>query len=153
MEKLHVIWIYWEIQSICNETFFEFFCSEMVSFLKFFRDNSHSFFLVYMMMANCFCGIVVQQKTLSFISTWDLCQRSSSSQVSNMPRVRFASAHNLSSGFVKCCAVVLSMKYSIPLKSFSFSFFFTHFLSLYVTWEFVLSILLLLIYGFFIIFN
>ena len=52
-----------------------------------------------MMMMNCFCGMVDQQKMFSLISNQDHCQRSSPLQISNMPQAGFESVQNLSSDF------------------------------------------------------
>ena len=58
---------------------------------------------------NCFCGMVDQQKVFGLISSWDYCQRSSPSRISNMPRAGFEPAQNLSSGLVEwSCAVVIT---------------------------------------------
>ena len=57
---------------------------------------------------NCFCGMVDRQKAFSLISSWDHCQRSSSSRISNMPQAGFEPTQNLSSGLFECsCAVVI----------------------------------------------
>ena len=53
------------------------------------------------LMMNCFCGMVVPRKAFSFISSWDYCQRFSSSQISNTPRARFEPAQNLSLGLAE----------------------------------------------------
>ena len=53
------------------------------------------------MMMNCFCGIVDQQKVFSLISSWDQCQRTSPSRISDTPLAGFEPAKNLSSGFVE----------------------------------------------------
>ena len=53
------------------------------------------------MMMNCLCGMVHQQKAFNLISSWDHCQRSSPSQISDMPQAGFETAQNLSSGFVE----------------------------------------------------
>ena len=45
--------------------------------------------MMMMMMMNCFCGIVDRRKAFSLISSWDHCQRSSSSQISDTPRAGF----------------------------------------------------------------
>ena len=66
----------------------------------------------WMMMMNCFCGIVDGQKAFSLISSRDHCQRSSPSWISDMPWAGFEPAQNLSSGFVEwSCAVSLSQTY------------------------------------------
>ena len=46
-----------------------------------------------------FCGMVDRQKVFSFISSWDHCQRSSLSRISNTPQAGFEPTQNLSSGF------------------------------------------------------
>ena len=62
-----------------------------------------------MMMMNCFCGMVDQQKAFSLISSRDHCQRFSPLRISDMPRAGFEPAQNLSSGLVKwSCAVVIT---------------------------------------------
>ena len=38
-----------------------------------------------MMMMNSFCGMVDQREVFSLISSWDHCQRSSPSRISDMP--------------------------------------------------------------------
>ena len=69
---------------------------------------SHKLGLV-MIMINCFCGMVDQQKALGLISSWDHCQRFSSSKISNTPRAGFEPKQNLSSGFIEwSCAVVIT---------------------------------------------
>ena len=52
-------------------------------------------------LMNCFCGMVDRQKAFSLISSWDHCQRSSPSQISNTPRAEFEPVQNLSSGLVE----------------------------------------------------
>ena len=60
-------------------------------------------------MMNCFCGMDDRWKALSLISSWDHCQRSSSSRISNTPRAGLEPAQNLSSGFVEwSCAVAIT---------------------------------------------
>ena len=60
-----------------------------------------------MMMMNCFCGMVDQQKTFSLMSSWDHYQRSSPLQI--FDTLRFESAQNLRSGLVEwSCAVVIT---------------------------------------------
>ena len=64
--------------------------------------TSHSFIhLQVMMMMNCFCNMVDRQKVFSLISSRGLCQRSSPSRISDMPRVGFEPVQNLHSGFVE----------------------------------------------------
>ena len=53
------------------------------------------------MVMNYFCGMVDRQKTISFISSRDHCQRSSPSQISDTLQVGFEPAQNLSSGLVE----------------------------------------------------
>ena len=56
-----------------------------------------------------FGGMVDQQNAFSLNSSWDHCQRSTSSQISNMLWAGFESMQNLSSGFVEwSCAVVIT---------------------------------------------
>ena len=57
--------------------------------------------MMMMMMTDCFCGMVDQQEAFSLISSWDHCQRSSPSQISNTLRAGFEPAQNQSSGFVE----------------------------------------------------
>ena len=47
-------------------------------------------------MINCFCGMVDQQKAFSFISSWDHCQRSPPSWISDTPLAGLEPAQNLS---------------------------------------------------------
>ena len=54
--------------------------------------------VMMMIMMNCFCGMVDQQKAFSLISSRDHCQRFSPSQISDAPRAGFEPAQNLSSG-------------------------------------------------------
>ena len=62
-----------------------------------------------MMMMNCFCEMVDRRKAFSLISSWDHCQRSSLSLISDTPRAGFELAQNLSIGFVEwSCAVVIT---------------------------------------------
>ena len=57
---------------------------------------------IRMMMMNYFCGMVGRRNAVSLISSWDHCQRSSPSRISDTPRAGSESAQNLSSGFVEC---------------------------------------------------
>ena len=57
--------------------------------------------MMMMMMMNCFCGMVVRRKAFNLISSWDHCQRSTPSQISDMPRAGFEPAQNLSSDLVE----------------------------------------------------
>ena len=58
---------------------------------------------------NRFCGKVDRRKAFNLIYSWDHCQRSSPSQISDTPRAGFESAHKLSSGFDEwSCAVVIT---------------------------------------------
>ena len=66
-------------------------------------------FVMMMMVVNCFCGMVDQRRVFSLISSWDHCQRSSPSRISDMPRAGFEPEQNLSSGFAEgSCAVVIT---------------------------------------------
>ena len=65
--------------------------------------------MMMMMMMSSFCGMVDQRKAFSLISSWDHCQRSSPSQISDMLRARYEPAQKLSSGLVEgSCAVVIT---------------------------------------------
>ena len=66
---------------------------------KFFDRCLRTFLMMKMM--NCFCGMVDRRKAFSLISSWDHCQRSSPSRISDTPRAGFEPAQNLSSGFVE----------------------------------------------------
>ena len=58
---------------------------------------------------NCFCCIVDRRKIFSLISSWDHCQRSSPSRISDTPQTEVKPAQSLSSSFVEwCCAVVIT---------------------------------------------
>ena len=71
--------------------------------------------MMMMMMMNCFCGMVDRQKAFSLISSWDHCQRSSPSRISDMPWAGSEPAQNLSSGLVEwSCAVVLVYATLVP---------------------------------------
>ena len=60
-------------------------------------------------LLNCYCGMVDRQKAFSLISSWDHCQRSSPSRISDRLRAGFEPAQNLSSGLVEwSCAVVIT---------------------------------------------
>ena len=50
---------------------------------------SKKYLLMMMMMMNCFCSMVDQRKAFSLISSWDHCQRSSPSRISDMPRAGY----------------------------------------------------------------
>ena len=56
-----------------------------------------------------FCGMADLWKTFGLISSWDHCQRSSPSQISDILWTGFEPAQNLSSGLVEwSCAVVIT---------------------------------------------
>ena len=62
-----------------------------------------------MMMMNCFCSMVDWRKAFSLISSWDHCQRSSPSWISDMPWAGFEPAQNQSSDLVEwSCASVIT---------------------------------------------
>ena len=65
-------------------------------FFFYFHDQIQE---MIMMMMSCFCGMVDRQKVFSLISSWDHCQRSSLSRISNTPQAGFEPMQNLSSGF------------------------------------------------------
>ena len=63
----------------------------------------------FMIMMNCFCGMVNQRKAFSLTSSRDHCQRSSPLETSDTPRERFEYAQNLSPAFVEwSCTVVIT---------------------------------------------
>ena len=65
--------------------------------------------MMMVMVMNCFCGMVDQQKEFSLISSRDHCQGSSPSQISDTPPAGFEPAQNLSSGLVEwSCAIVIT---------------------------------------------
>ena len=57
--------------------------------------------MMMLMRINFFCGMVDQRKTFSLISSWDHCQRSSPSRISNMPQAGFEPVQSLSSGLAE----------------------------------------------------
>ena len=68
---------------------------------------SQSLMMMKMMM-NCFCGMV-DRPAFNLISSWDHCQRSSPSRISDTPWAGFEPAQNLISGLVEwSCAVVIT---------------------------------------------
>ena len=76
-------------------------------------------FTMILLIMNCFCRMVDQQNSLSFISNRDHRQRFSSSQTSDMPWAEFEPAWNPSSDFVqKTCAVVIITRQLNVLQSF-----------------------------------
>ena len=65
--------------------------------------------MMMIMMINCFCGMVDRRKAFSLISSWDHCQSSSPSRISDTTRAGFEPAQNLSSGLVGwSCTVVIT---------------------------------------------
>ena len=71
--------------------------------------NTCLMMMMMMMMMNCICGMFDRQKMFSLISSWNHCQKSSSSRISDMLQAGFEPAQNLSSGFVEwSCAVVIT---------------------------------------------
>ena len=74
-----------------------------------YRDSNSKFYLMMIMMMNCFCDMFDWRKAFSLISSRDYCQRSSSSRISDTPRVGFEPVQNLSSGLVEwSCAVAIT---------------------------------------------
>ena len=57
--------------------------------------------MMMMMMVNRFCGMVDRRKACSLNLSWDHCQRSSPSLISDTLRAGFEPAMNLSSGLVE----------------------------------------------------
>ena len=67
-----------------------------------FRENVISEKKVkIVMMMNCFCGMVDQRKAFGLTFSWDHCQSSSPSQISDTQQAGFEPAQNLDSGFVE----------------------------------------------------
>ena len=60
-----------------------------------------------MMMMNCFCGNVDWRKAVNLIFSWNHCQRSSPSGISDMPQAGFEPVQNLSSSLVEWSCLVL----------------------------------------------
>ena len=52
-------------------------------------------------MMNCFCGIDDRQKMFSLISSWDHCQRSLPSRISDTSQAGFEPVQNLCSVLVE----------------------------------------------------
>ena len=63
--------------------------------------------MMIIMMMICFCGMVDRRKAFSLISSWDHCQTSLPSRISDTPRAGFERAQNLSSGLVKSSGAVV----------------------------------------------
>ena len=70
----------------------------MVPSLRFLKNAPNSGTLNWLSwrwwMMNYFCGMVDQRKMFSLISSWDHCQRSSPSQISDTPQAGFEPAQN-----------------------------------------------------------
>ena len=65
--------------------------------------------LLIVMIMNCVCGMINRRKVFSLISSWDHCQRSSTSRISNTTWIGFKPFQNLSSGLVEwSCTVVIT---------------------------------------------
>ena len=60
-----------------------FALSKILSIPRTSKISEHDYYL--MMKMNCFCGMADRRKAFSFISSRDHCQRSSLSQISDMP--------------------------------------------------------------------
>ena len=72
----------------------------------FLASLSDYFLLLFLMMMNCSCGMVDRRKAFSPSSSWDHCQRSSPSRISDTRCAGYQPAQNLSSGLVEWnCAV------------------------------------------------
>ena len=74
----------------------------LLGYLDVLKHTTFSFinnFFVGLM--NYFCGMVDPRKAFSLISRWGLCQRSSPSEISDMPCAGLEPAQNLTSGFVE----------------------------------------------------
>ena len=82
-------------------------CYVILTFCQCFSQNKLICVVQQILDDELFCGMVDRQEMISLISSWDHCQRCSSSQISFMPRVGFELPQNLSSGFVEwSCPVV-----------------------------------------------
>ena len=53
------------------------------------------------LMMKCFCGMVDRRRAFSLNSSWDLCERSSPLQISDMLQAGFEPVQNLSLGLVE----------------------------------------------------
>ena len=99
--------------------------------------------MMMLMRINFFCGMVDQRKTFRLICSWDHCQRSSPSRISNMPQAGFEPVQSLSSGLAEwSCAVLIT---TTP-QCISFEFFYfikNHKISLSYEWFSVLNDILL----------
>ena len=74
-----------------------------------YRDSNSKFYLMMIMMMNCFCDMFDWRKAFRLISSRDHCPRSSSSRISDTPRAGFEPVQNLSSGLVEwSCAVAIT---------------------------------------------
>ena len=92
------------------------------SFVRFYTS-------LHELMMNCFCGMVDRRKAFSLISSWDHCQRSSPSWISDTLRAGFEPGQNLSSGLVEwSCAVVITTtpRHHENMKSFCLIFLLFH---------------------------
>ena len=57
--------------------------------------------MMMVMMMNCFCGMIDQQRVFSLISSRDHCQRSLLLQISDTPLTGFELMQMLSLGFIE----------------------------------------------------
>ena len=65
--------------------------------------------MMMMIVMNCFCGMVDRRTVFNLIFSRGHCQRSSSTQISDMLRIKSDPAQNLISGFAKSSwAVVIT---------------------------------------------
>ena len=91
-----------------QQDFFTFFYVKLFlqQGLNFASDIFH--FYHYLMVMNCFCGMVDRQKAFRLISSREHCQRFSPSRISDTSRAGFEPAQTMSLGLVEwSCAVVI----------------------------------------------
>ena len=84
------------------------FLIRATSLLKYYTTLDYTIFIMIlrMMIMNCFCGMVDWRKAFSLTSNRNLCQRSSSSRISDLPQAEFEPTQNPSSGFDEWSYVV-----------------------------------------------
>ena len=95
----------WRLNWMTSRTFKKHFCLIDLDYLSHRKVNE---LMLMMMMMNCFCRMVKQQKALSVISNRYHSRRFSLLQIFDMPWAGFEPAQNVISGFVEwSCAVVV----------------------------------------------
>ena len=92
-----------------NRDVYDKFCIPCPSLWILGKTLTRAYSISGLMNCFCFCGMVDRPKAFSLISSWDHCQRSSPSQISDTLRAGFEPAQNLISGLVEwSCAVVIT---------------------------------------------